>query len=1327
MFSPATRRSSYGATRSTNQTLAIPDSSPPMTPAVDSRRSIFDGSVSNRPKTGTPAPWASRLSVLARTPPMKRDEKIDDGGQVHPVYIGNFPQVVREEQAILLQKSGSGQMNIAGGIDKVTALSWMVCGSHLFVWNYLSPASNKCVALDIPADVSWISGVKRSSHLGSNWLLCVINWNDVCGGNRNVRGELKSVGIVLCNQRTQATVYWPDIYSHNGNAPVTSLASPKELEIIPSHGDGTSQHSSSGSDISEPSSYNSLIASATNGNQYACLALASTSNGQLWQLLCSPSKIIRKKVNNDIFASLSLVVAGGQWTGTKGYPRSLVWRLPSFSAVQTNRQFFMLTEHEIHCFNVDLSSSLSISKLWSHEILGANDEFDVKKDLASEKRIWPLDVQVDDHGKEINILVATHCVDRVSSSSYMRYSLLNMKYIDGTDLLEPANLMNRRVLEKKAPLQVIISKARMEEEETLLSMKLRIGGKPSGSAIILSSDGTATVFHPRKNSSRLYQFDLPYDAGKVLDASVLPSLENGEEGAWSVLTEKAGVWAIPEKAVLLSGVEPAEQSFPQKGSLKGGSGGDDMKNHVKEGNLASGKIRSEAADWRDREIANVGANMQQTAQDEEAEGLVNLLFHDFLHSGRVEDSREKLKKSGAFERDGMINAFVRLSRSLVDTLAKHWTTTRGAEIVSLAVVSTQLMEKQQKHQKFLEFLALSKCHEELCLKQRCAMHIIMEHGEKLDAMIKLRELQNRISQSRRTVDSSQSFGPERDVSGSLWDLIQIVGERARRNTVLLMDRDNAEVFFSKVSELEEVFYCIDRHLDSIISPEQDTKIQIKRACELANACATLVRSAMHYRNEHQMWYPSPDGLMPWYCQHVVRNGLWALANFMVQVLNEYEVDLSLKSDVCSHLEVLANIVLEAYLGAITAKVELEEEHKGLAEEYWHRRDVLLDLLYEQIKVFVEFQCQAKDSMEEAQEEKELIFRRLSTNLLSTARRHEGYHTLWNICHDLNDTALLKNFMHESMGPKGGFCYFVFEQLYKERQYSKLLRLGEEFPEEIATFLKDHPDLLWLHEIFLHRFSSASETLHVLALSENKSFTTETEEEMMPGFADTELQLPDRKQLLYLSKIAAMAGQNANCRADAERIDADLRILSCQEEILKVLPDGEEKQKIGHHLLPPGDLIRLCLKAPTPELLLKALDIFAWTSFSFRSRNTTLLEECWKVAIDLDDWEKLHQFSVAEGWSDVDTLRVLNNTVLFQASQRCYGPESESFKGGFDEVLPLRLETMEPSDLMGSASSVEMILMQHKDFPDAGKLMLTAVMLGSARADIDAEDGVAPME
>lgn len=1329
MFSPATGKSKHTSFKDRNARKKLQPDSSPITPFADARKLSFDDSIANRPKTGTPAPWTSRLSVLARMSTAKKKDNVDDREQIEPVYVGEFPQAVHDEQTNFLRKSVPGEACIAGGMDKGTALSWMICGSKLLIWSYLSPAaSKKCVALDLPSDVLQISN--GNAYLGDSWSLCFVNWDNVYQST-NVLRQVTSVGVVLCNQKSRVVVYWHDVYSDDVVNPAVSLASSLHLGIAssPAFGGSAPRRLQSNdrreSILAESCSFNSLVASPLPFDDHICVALATSSNGELWQFKCSPAGIHHQNVYDGLLGSTSPFTGCGQPSGSKGYPRSLFWRFPLSSKGESNRQFFLLTDHEIQCFNVQLSANPAVTKVWSHEIISTDNDLGIKKDLAGQKRIWPLDIQVDERGKEITVLVAIFCKDRVTSSSYMQYSLLTMQYKSG--LHEPSSdLTHGSVLQKKAPVQVIIPKARVDEEEFLFSMRLRVSGKPSGSAVILSGDGTATVSYLWANTSRLYQFDLLYDAGKVLDASVFPSTDDGEEGAWVVLTEKAGVWAIPEKAVLFGGVEPPERSLSRKGSSNERSAEEEKKNLSVLGNSSPVKANVDARDSAGKWKAGFTSAVCRTAQDEEAEALLSHLFHDFLLSGQVDGALQKLKNFGAFERDGETNAFARVSKSIVDTLAKHWTTTRGAEIVGVAVVSNQLIEKQQKHEKFLQFLALSRCHEELCMKQRHALQIILEHVEKLTGMIQLRELQNMISKSHSTGVNSQQSSLEKEVSGALWDLIQMVGERARRNTVLLMDRDNAEVFYSKISDLEEVFYCLKKHLDYIISVEQPLKVQVQRVCELSQACVTIIRSAMHYKNEHHMWYPPPDGFAPWYSQAVVREGLWTVASFMIGTLADSSgIDLPSKSDICAHLEMLANVVLDAYVGAITAKIERGEEHNGLSNEYWKRRDTLLDSLYQQIKVFANVRYQ--DSVDGNGEQKEVMLRELSLNLLSIARRHEAYPTLWNICCDLNNSTLLKELMHESLGPRGGFSYFVFEQLYENKQFSKLLRLGEEFPQELITFLKDNQDLLWLHENFLHQFSAASKTLHVLALSEDSRSFPATEKETVPDFRKAELTLPDRKRLLLLSKIAAAAGKDADYEAELERIDADLKILKLQEDILKLLPDDMDKQQIGS-LLPPWDLIKLCLKGGTAALVLRAFDVFAWTSFSFRRSNRLLLEECWKNAVDQDDWEKLYDFSIAEGWSDEDTVQALGKTVIFQASRRCYGPESETYEGGFGEVLPLRQDGIEqlPSMDTGSAS-VEAILMQHKDFPIVGKLMLAALMLGSAQADLYEEDGPIPME
>lgn len=581
----------------------------------------------------------------------------------------------------------------------------------------MSPASSiKCVVLEIPLNILDNGDVDR--HDVSCWLLSVVNWDSTSARANIVAKHCNSAGVVLCNKKTRAVIYWPDIYSQSHCASVTSLASSDELELIfiP---DGKStlgkqrRQSKLGSSLNGLHIFNSLITSAVTGHKFVCIAIACSSNGELWEFRCSPNGIHRRKVYENIMQFPLQGSDSGQLMSNRGYPRSLTWCFPRNSTEESKRQFLVLTDHEIQCFGVELSSNVHVSKLWSQKIVGTDADVGIKKDLAGQKGIWPLDVQVDDRGKVITILVATFCKDRISSSSYIQYSLLTMQYKSGLSV----ETMNDRILEKKAPVEVIIPKARVEDEDFLFSMRLRIGGRPSGSAVIISGDGTATVSHNYRNSTRLYQFDLPYDAGKVLDASILPSANDYEEGAWVVLTEKAGIWAIPEKAVILGGVEPPERSLSRKGSSNERSAQEEIRNLTFAGNVAPRRASSEAWDNGDRQRSALSGIARRTAQDEESEALLSHLFNEFLSSGQVDRALELLESSGSFERDGETNVFVRMSKSIVDTLAKHWTTTRGAEILAMAVVSTQLLEKQQKHQKFLQFLALSKCHEELCSRK----------------------------------------------------------------------------------------------------------------------------------------------------------------------------------------------------------------------------------------------------------------------------------------------------------------------------------------------------------------------------------------------------------------------------------------------------------------------------------------------------------------------------------------------------------------------------------------------------------------------------------
>ena len=76
------------------------------------------------------------------------------------------------------------------------------------------------------------------------------------------------------------------------------------------------------------------------------------------------------------------------------------------------------------------------------------------------------------------------------------------------------------------------------------------------------------------------------------------------------------MWAIPEKAVLLGGVEPPERSLSRKGSSNEGSTQEERRNVSFTGNIAPRRASSEAWDAGDRHRPVFTGIAPRSAQDE---------------------------------------------------------------------------------------------------------------------------------------------------------------------------------------------------------------------------------------------------------------------------------------------------------------------------------------------------------------------------------------------------------------------------------------------------------------------------------------------------------------------------------------------------------------------------------------------------------------------------------------------------------------------------------------------------------------------------------------
>lgn len=146
--------------------------------------------------------------------------------------------------------------------------------------------------------------------------------------------------------------------------------------------------------------------------------------------------------------------------------------------------------------------------------------------------------------------------------------------------------------------------------------------------------------------------------------------------------------------------------------------------------------------------------------------------------------------------------------------------------------------------------------------------------------------------------------------------------------------------------------------------------------------------------------------------------------------------------------------------------------------------------------------------------------------------------------------------------------------------------------------------------------------------------------------------------------------------------------------------------IGEEVISPGQLVELCLKGGSRELILGAFQVFRSAGSKFCTSNHSLLEEAWLRAVDQDDWLGMKQTSEEEGWSDEHILQVLQESLLFQASKLCYGGAhatplllSDIAKGVNNFATEVSLET------------VEAVLSTHPNFSEAGQAMLTAFKLG----------------
>ncbi|GAQ89578.1 nuclear pore complex protein Nup133 [Klebsormidium nitens] len=695
---------------------------------------------------------------------------------------------------------------------------------------------------------------------------------------------------------------------------------------------------------------------------------------------------------------------------------------------------------------------------------------------------------------------------------------------------------------------------------------------------------------------------------------------------------------------------------------------------------------------------------REEAQEQPAEGdegpdskaQVKVLKHyiDFTLTGVLDGVVDGLRHAGAFDESGRRNGFARASRSFVDALGKSWT---NESANASLVIRGYLADKQRRHARFLEFVSRLGVVDEL--RSTSALTAILEHSEKIASAVALREFQNAASDFAQQSAPGPFTPSETDPGQATLTVVRAAGERGLRRHVALSGRDSVEVFYTRVSSLEDFFSSLTSHAAAACFADVSQaplRLQAERVCELMDAAGRVVEAARKTRDAHASSFESIPGL-PWTASPPVLDGLWTLCRLASDVQTRAaSSNPSLVPLINQRLRSLGEMLLDGHRESLEATLQAggRADVIGARKEYAARRDVLLRAQLH----FVRGAATAVPGGDQSGPGSEVERARATTReyayLAAVAKKHGCFEVLADICEDRGDDARLLDYMKADppAASEGRFSLFVFERCLAQREESRLLRFGDQgFGRELGRFLEGRPRLRWLHEIGQQEFSDAADTLASISGTEE-----------LPSVSEAQLRLQ-----LCVEKLARLAApRTAKTEALLDTLDRRIGLIDLQVE--HGVSSGRP--------LPPAQLIEELLKGDR-GVVPAAFEAFSLAGPSFVAENRALVERAWLKAASLDDWLAFQKAYVSEGWSDAMYLEELQKTVLCSAAANLYARDGSY---SMTEVMPLR------SGDGNQQWSVQAMLSKHASFAAAAEVMLDAVAFGSGSEGGGLEGGSSTM-
>uniref|UniRef100_H2L372 Nuclear pore complex protein Nup133 n=1 Tax=Oryzias latipes TaxID=8090 RepID=H2L372_ORYLA len=498
----------------------------------------------------------------------------------------------------------------------------------------------------------------------------------------------------------------------------------------------------------------------------------------------------------------------------------------------------------------------------------------------------------------------------------------------------------------------------------------------------------------------------------------------------------------------------------------------------------------------------------------------------------------------------------------------------GFPLMSLIIVH-QLEDKMKAHGCFMDFLLqvglLDRLTQVTVRSSPMATRLLLcEHAEKLMAAMVLK---NHHTKHGELVN--------RAISAAL----------QRSGTSIPPSLTPADVFFREVSQISSVFDCLLEEEERSLKEYPVDSVQWAEVVLIVNSIIKdMLQAACQYRNTKASMYRAPEraAVEPEYIPWTASGGIGGVRSVISRqhniVLSSVypHADSQLRSSLCEQLVALLDIYLSSYVAQLTSLQQprpagaQQERYNSLEMEYSQRRSELLSPLLE----LGQYQWVA-----------------------ALAEKYCDFDILVQMCEQTDNQNRLQHYMAKFADQN--FSDFVFRWYMEKGKRGKLLSQPAAQHQQLASFLKSHQHLSWLHNVHAFR------TLYSQATAETRYFVK-------------------KKTLLALSKLTALASDLPDDQINKQIVEQE-RFLLHQETLPRQLLEEKQQNPDTMPLLNAHSLIQLYIcddnRRANEYDFKKALDLLQYMEEEDAVDIEALKCEIFGKALKRDDW------STADGNDD----------------------------------------------------------------------------------------------